>query len=266
MQITSEQLHAHRGNFHAHTNVSDGQPSPRKLVEIAHNYKFKFIAITDHNLENGHAEFNNAANTITEETLRPIIPVSGTETLLKKAGLPKNLDEFEILVLKAFDPGSVNGIPHEKFTSWCTKLNEHRREWGFKRIVESSIDQGAFIIIPHPGCTPIGGIPLLALRYIPDIIAEEYLPYISIEVVNGMARGPFINSPAREKQIAQITKETGITATFNSDAHMNFQIPTMGTTLHTHDESLTANGITESMRSEERRVGKECRSRWSPYH
>ena len=25
-------------------------------------------------------------------------------------------------------------------------------------------------------------------------------------------------------------------------------------------------GITEACRSEERRVGKECRSRWSPYH
>ena len=24
--------------------------------------------------------------------------------------------------------------------------------------------------------------------------------------------------------------------------------------------------IAETMRSEERRVGKECRSRWSPYH
>ena len=25
-------------------------------------------------------------------------------------------------------------------------------------------------------------------------------------------------------------------------------------------------GITKGSRSEERRVGKECRSRWSPYH
>ena len=29
---------------------------------------------------------------------------------------------------------------------------------------------------------------------------------------------------------------------------------------------LDATGIWDSMRSEERRVGKECRSRWSPYH
>ena len=26
------------------------------------------------------------------------------------------------------------------------------------------------------------------------------------------------------------------------------------------------NGVTQLTRSEERRVGKECRSRWSPYH
>ena len=26
------------------------------------------------------------------------------------------------------------------------------------------------------------------------------------------------------------------------------------------------NGVFECLRSEERRVGKECRSRWSPYH
>ena len=28
----------------------------------------------------------------------------------------------------------------------------------------------------------------------------------------------------------------------------------------------TVNGMTLPIRSEERRVGKECRSRWSPYH
>ena len=31
-------------------------------------------------------------------------------------------------------------------------------------------------------------------------------------------------------------------------------------------KKLTAVGLTLTSRSEERRVGKECRSRWSPYH
>src|SRR2546429_10027175 len=32
------------------------------------------------------------------------------------------------------------------------------------------------------------------------------------------------------------------------------------------DVSFSAHAILQSDRSEERRVGKECRSRWSPYH
>ena len=32
------------------------------------------------------------------------------------------------------------------------------------------------------------------------------------------------------------------------------------------DEAQAVNGISYDDRSEERRVGKECRSRWSPYH
>ena len=31
-------------------------------------------------------------------------------------------------------------------------------------------------------------------------------------------------------------------------------------------EKIFANELTDKGRSEERRVGKECRSRWSPYH
>ena len=32
------------------------------------------------------------------------------------------------------------------------------------------------------------------------------------------------------------------------------------------DEYVSAYGGRDNSRSEERRVGKECRSRWSPYH
>ena len=33
-----------------------------------------------------------------------------------------------------------------------------------------------------------------------------------------------------------------------------------------YNVDMTVNHTTETTRSEERRVGKECRSRWSPYH
>jgi len=45
--------------------------------------------------------------------------------------------------------------------------------------------------------------------------------------------------------ISKLTKETG---------------------LFTYDSGFTATASCKSARSEERRVGKECRSRWSPYH
>ena len=32
------------------------------------------------------------------------------------------------------------------------------------------------------------------------------------------------------------------------------------------EKEFVAEGLTPEARSEERRVGKECRSRWSPYH
>src|SRR5438270_1278246 len=44
-----------------------------------------------------------------------------------------------------------------------------------------------------------------------------------------------------------------------------------GVDIHKHEFSYALNSVTEERpdslnRSEERRVGKECRSRWSPYH
>ena len=40
----------------------------------------------------------------------------------------------------------------------------------------------------------------------------------------------------------------------------------VGTVISVGDGIATVHGIDHAMRSEERRVGKECRSRWSPYH
>src|SRR3712207_8856784 len=42
---------------------------------------------------------------------------------------------------------------------------------------------------------------------------------------------------------------------------------TLGERLNTALDGVRGSGnLTEDQRSEERRVGKECRSRWSPYH
>src|SRR5256886_6200759 len=48
----------------------------------------------------------------------------------------------------------------------------------------------------------------------------------------------------------------------------NVQYLNLGTAVDLRDTSLCWDGmhLTQEGRSEERRVGKECRSRWSPYH
>ena len=38
------------------------------------------------------------------------------------------------------------------------------------------------------------------------------------------------------------------------------------TAINILEEIMRKKGLANSKRSEERRVGKECRSRWSPYH
>ena len=44
-------------------------------------------------------------------------------------------------------------------------------------------------------------------------------------------------------------------------------IKILATTLgETGGDTVTMSWLGETTRSEERRVGKECRSRWSPYH
>ena len=43
-------------------------------------------------------------------------------------------------------------------------------------------------------------------------------------------------------------------------------LPTAALAEETEGTAQTPPAVEESTRSEERRVGKECRSRWSPYH
>src|ERR1041385_3936257 len=50
----------------------------------------------------------------------------------------------------------------------------------------------------------------------------------------------------------------------SAEGSMSIQPSTNALVVTDHPENLRA--IVKTLRSEERRVGKECRSRWSPYH
>ena len=49
-------------------------------------------------------------------------------------------------------------------------------------------------------------------------------------------------------------------------AEMAFIRPLLGNSMFEELEEFHQTPPTGTLRSEERRVGKECRSRWSPYH
>lgn len=50
----------YRGDFHCHTNHSDGVHSPPELVEVAKREGLDFFAITDHNAIGAYGEFGQA--------------------------------------------------------------------------------------------------------------------------------------------------------------------------------------------------------------
>src|SRR5688572_31319503 len=58
----------------------------------------------------------------------------------------------------------------------------------------------------------------------------------------------------------------GLASTVLSALAATFWLTPMGRPLITEPNDLTGMGLFLLVRSEERRVGKECRSRWSPYH
>ena len=65
----------------------------------------------------------------------------------------------------------------------------------------------------------------------------------------------------REKMIAKIREKTAIEA--ETMAKMGVAETKMG---RVTDKIIKHGLVADKTRSEERRVGKECRSRWSPYH
>ena len=69
-----------------------------------------------------------------------------------------------------------------------------------------------------------------------------------------------VNAILSEEEVLDMPQETlsAFTAVFNSEMLRN---------VNDYMKRSDANpSVVNKLRSEERRVGKECRSRWSPYH
>src|SRR3712207_43876 len=74
------------------------------------------------------------------------------------------------------------------------------------------------------------------------------------------AVGPRLRALRRERgaTLSQLSADTGISVSTLSRLESGLRRPTL--------ELLLPLARAHQVRSEERRVGKECRSRWSPYH
>lgn len=63
-KVLKPQAGWYRGDFHAHTNFSDGFQSPPDLVEVARAEGLDFFAITDHNTIEAYAEFGEVTDIV----------------------------------------------------------------------------------------------------------------------------------------------------------------------------------------------------------
>ena len=99
---------------------------------------------------------------------------------------------------------------------------------------------------------------LLSTPFIPDRFKHGY----------GMSKLALEEIFSQEKPDLIITVDNGISAKQALDFCHQKQIPVIVSDHHQlSDAKIKAAALIHSRsRSEERRVGKECRSRWSPYH
>lgn len=100
----------YRGDFHAHTNHSDGTLTPPQLLTEARNRQLDFFASTDHNLITAHDQFGDHADML-------IIP--GVEVTMKYGhfnvfGLTKHFDWLDTL------PTTLEAYAHHMRTGETT--------------------------------------------------------------------------------------------------------------------------------------------------
>jgi len=159
-------------------------------------------------------------------------------------------------------------------------------EFGTERVLDSPISE--------PGITGLGlGAAMTGMRPVVDIMFGDFLTLIMDQVVNQAAKIHYMSGGSLK---APLTVRTTLGATRRSAAQhsqslhawvahvpgLKVALPATPydakglyksairddnpTILFEDKMMFTQKGPVPEERSEERRVGKECRSRWSPYH
>src|SRR5688572_32580489 len=100
---------------------------------------------------------------------------------------------------------------------------------------------------------------------------ETHIRTLSSDAMEGRGLGTAGIAKAAD-YIEKMLRESGVEPAFGKSYRQKFPVK-MGVELGPNNkinglanDEWTPLGFSSSGRSEERRVGKECRSRWSPYH
>ena len=167
---------------------------------------------------------------------------------------------------------------------------------GIDTFIESDTEEARQLTAKYPRPLHIIEGPLMdGMNVVGDLFGagKMFLPQVvkSARVMKQAVAHliPYIEEEKRQQEAAgQDVRAKGkiVIATVKGDVHdigknivtvvlqcNNFEVINMGVMVPCHDilarakvEGADIVGLSGLIRSEERRVGKECRSRWSPYH
>ncbi len=251
-------------DLHTHSYYSDGQISPKELVQLAKRKKIKYLALTDHNSVRGIKEAiqegkkqkikvipaveircNDA------EILGYFIDINNRE-LIKK--LKQNSKELESYVKEKCKRIRKQGYPisfteiQKNFPKARGNINEfyylwvlYKKGYGTMREISKKFKKIKSLKVKKPKLIPIvqairlikkaGGVPVLAH---PWLNSEKTLKKMNklvkaglkgIELNNGDA--PPLRKRNMDKKIKAIAKKYNLILTSGSDYHGDERIPQM---------------------------------------
>jgi len=125
----------YRGDFHAHTNASDGVHTPAELVDLARSEELDFFVITDHNTIEAYAGFGKVSDILIipglEVTLKEghynVFGLEGefdwlSDVCVWPAPFPSLSGQYNTptqLMHRAAEQGLLNSINHPLLPSWA---------------------------------------------------------------------------------------------------------------------------------------------------
>ncbi|MCJ2533620.1 MAG: DNA polymerase/3'-5' exonuclease PolX [Candidatus Thermoplasmatota archaeon] len=201
------------GDFHVHSNWSDGSNSIEEIVQVAKNFGYRFVCITDHSQSLRVA--NGLSESRVDKKIKKIQELNkknsdfkiycGTECDIKADGTM----DYRNSVLKKFDV--VYGGIHTSF-----KMD---RPTATKRIVKA-MENNYVHAVAHPTCRMIG-------RREPFDLDMEEIMDVAKKTDTFLEINAFPDRLDLKDIHVKLAKERGVKVILGSDAHFIADLPFM---------------------------------------